>query len=66
MKVSDFLNKKILIKQIKSDSKLNDSQKGTLIGLGLRGVNTSSRLTCSNSILGMIKKVHHLIKIENI
>lgn len=63
-KMENFLNKKIFITQIKSGLKLNDRQKGNLIGLGLRGIGTSSILDCSQSILGMLKKVSHIIKIS--
>ena len=64
MSLSDFLNKKIIVTQIKSESKLTDRQAGNLIGLGLRGVNTTSNLTCTESTLGMIKKVNHLVKVN--
>lgn len=64
MLLSDFLNKKIIVTQIKSESKLTDRQKGNLIGLGLRGVNTTSNLTCTESILGMLRKVNHLVKVN--
>lgn len=59
-----FLNKKITITQIKGGSKLNDRQKGNLIGLGLRGIGSSTNVTCDNSIFGMIKKVEHIVKIS--
>lgn len=64
MSLSDFLNKTIVVTQIRSESKLTARQKGSLIGLGLRGVNTTSNLTCSESTLGMIKKVNHLVKVN--
>lgn len=59
-----LLHKKILVTQIKSEAKLNDRQKGSLVGLGLRGIGSSYELTCSDCVLGMIKKVNHLIKIS--
>jgi ribosomal protein L30 len=64
MSLLDLLNKKIVVTQVKSESNLTDRQFGTLVGLGLRGINTSSSLLCSSSTLGMIKKVNHLIKIK--
>ena len=64
MSLINFLDKKITATQIKSESKLTDRQVGTLIGLGLRGVGSSSNLVCSKSILGMIKKVNHIIKVS--
>jgi ribosomal protein L30 len=64
MQIKDFLNKKITITQIKGGSKLNDRQKGNLIGLGLRGIGSTSDLKCDQSILGMVKKVEHIVKIS--
>ncbi len=64
MSLSDFLNKKIVVTQTKSEAKLTAKQAGNLIGLGLRGVNTTSNLTCNESTLGMIKKVNHLVKVK--
>ena len=65
MKFDNFLNKKILVQQVKGGSKLNDRQKGSLIGLGLRGIGSSSELNCSQAVLGMIKKVGHVIKVSS-
>ncbi|NBX52699.1 MAG: 50S ribosomal protein L30 [Proteobacteria bacterium] len=64
MKLDNFLNKKIKITQVKSGSKLKDKQNKNLIGLGLRGIGSSAELKVDGSILGMIKKVYHLIKIS--
>jgi large subunit ribosomal protein L30 len=62
MKPENFLNKKITITQIKSGLKFNDRQKGSLVGLGLRGIGSSSELTATQAIIGMIKKVSHAVK----
>ena len=62
--MQNFLNKKILVTQIKSGLKLNPRQKGNLIGLGLRGLGSSSTLNGSEAILGMVKKVAHIVKIS--
>ena len=64
MQLDSFLNKKIVVKQVKGGSKLNDRQKGSLIGLGLRGVGSSSELTASDAILGMVKKVQHIVTVS--
>jgi large subunit ribosomal protein L30 len=64
MQLTDFLNKKVIITQIKSGLKLNPRQKGNIIGLGLRGIGSNSVLICNNATMGMIKKVSHLIKIS--
>lgn len=59
-----YLNKKVKITQIKGGSKLNARQKGSLVGLGLRGIGTFFEIKVDNSVLGMIKKVQHIIKIS--
>lgn len=64
MKLDNFLNKKILVEQVKSGSKLTDKQKGNLIGLGLRGIGSNSELKCCESILGMVRKIQHIVKIS--
>jgi large subunit ribosomal protein L30 len=65
MNLKNFLNKKIIVKQIKGGSKLNDRQKSTIIGLGLRGIGSQSELFATHSIIGMIKKVAQIVKITN-
>lgn len=64
MKLRNFLNKKVIIAQIKSGSKLNDRQKGNLIGLGLRGIGSFSELKMTQTVLGMIEKVSHVVKVR--
>ena len=63
MSLSELINKKIIVTQVKGGSKLNARQKGNLIGLGLRGINTTAQFTGTPSILGMIKKVEHIVKV---
>jgi ribosomal protein L30/L7E len=65
MELKHFLNKKIIVSQVKGGSKLNDRQKGNLIGLGLRGIGTSVEVTADNAILGMIRKISQIVKIKN-
>ena len=62
--MENYLNKKVKITQIKGGSKLNARQKGSLVGLGLRGIGTFFEIKVDNSVLGMIKKVQHIIKIS--
>lgn len=64
MLLNNLLNKKVLITQIKSEAKLVKRQQATLIGLGLRGINSTSELLVSPDVLGMVKKVSHLLKIS--
>jgi ribosomal protein L30 len=65
MNLEQFLNKKIKVEQVKSGLKLNDRQKANLVGLGLRGIGSSSEMVATYPILGMIRKVKQLIKITN-
>lgn len=63
MKLENFLNKKITVTQTKSESKLTAKVRGSLIGLGLRGIGSSSELTATNAVLGMVRKVNHVVKV---
>ena len=63
MKIEHYLNKTIKITQVKGGSKLKARQKGSLIGLGLRGIGSFSEIKVDNSVLGMIRKIYHIIKI---
>ncbi|MFM2200311.1 MAG: 50S ribosomal protein L30 [Rickettsiales bacterium] len=64
MNLENYLNKEIAITQVKSSSKLTPRQKGNLKGLGLKKIGSKSNLKVDNSIIGMIKKVQHIIKIS--
>lgn len=58
-------NKKtIKVTQIASPIGRPEVQKKTLIGLGLNKMNKVSELEDTPSIRGMIKKVAHLVKVE--
>ena len=64
-KTNNLLNKSLLVKQVKSNSKLNRRQTASLLGLGLNGIGSSKIINCCNSsILGMVKKVFHILKIS--
>ena len=58
--------KKIKITQIKSGIDRSDRQKQTLIALGLRKLNASKEVEATPQILGMVNKVSHLVKVEEI
>ena len=64
MLFENFLDKKVALTQVRSENKLVKRQKSTLAGLGLRGVNTTSQLLASKEVIGMIKKVSHLITVS--
>ena len=64
IKKEQFIGKSVVVTQIKSSFGLIHNQKATIIGLGLRGIGTTSTFKCSDSIFGMIKKVEHLVKVS--
>ena len=57
---------KIRIKQIRSKIGRPIDQKLTIEALGLRKINHIVEHNSTPQILGMIKKVRHLIKVEEI
>tara|TARA_B100000575_G_scaffold230859_1_gene191908 strand:+ start:11322 stop:11507 length:186 start_codon:yes stop_codon:yes gene_type:complete len=60
------MNKKVIIKQVKSTIKRLDSQKRTLKALGLRKIGMEVEHELSPSISGMIEKVKHLVEVNPI
>ena len=57
---------KISVKQIKSPIGRNSSQRKILISLGLNKINRVKVHNDNPSILGMIDKIKHLLKIEKV
>jgi large subunit ribosomal protein L30 len=57
---------KIKITQVKSQIRREGSQKKTLQALGLRKMNQVVEHETSASILGMVKKINHLVSVEEI
>ncbi len=55
---------KIKVTQVKSGIDRSERQKQTLIALGLRKMHASKEVEATPQILGMVKKVSHLIKVE--
>ena len=58
--------KKIKITQVKSGIDRSERQKQTLIALGLRIINATIEVEATPQILGMVNKVSHLVKVEEI
>ncbi len=58
--------KKIKITQVKSGIDRSERQKQTLIALGLRKLNATKEVEATPQILGMVNKVSHLVKVEEI
>ncbi|MES2215019.1 MAG: 50S ribosomal protein L30 [Pseudomonadota bacterium] len=57
---------KIKVTQIGSAIGRKSDQEKTLIGLGLNKLHRSRVLEGTDAVRGMIKKVHHLVKIESV
>ena len=57
---------KLRVTQIKSTIKRTENQKRNLIALGLKKINQSIEIDYKIEIIGMVNKVKHLVKIENI
>lgn len=56
---------KIKITQVKSTIDRAENQKRTVRALGLRKLHQTVEHTATPQILGMVKKVSHLVKVEN-
>lgn len=58
--------KKIRVTQIKSGIDRSERQKLTLQALGLNKLNATREVEATPQILGMVKKVNHLIRVEEL
>tara|TARA_B100001971_G_C18177585_1_gene530812 strand:- start:859 stop:1059 length:201 start_codon:yes stop_codon:yes gene_type:complete len=58
-------NKTIKVTKIKSTIGRDRIQEKHLISLGLKKIGTSKTIIINKSTKGLIKKVNHLVKIEN-
>ncbi len=58
--------KKIRITQVRSIIGRPEDQRLTMKALGLRKINHSVEKTATPQILGMVNKVRHLIKVEDV
>ena len=56
---------KVKITQVKSAIDRSQRQKDTLKALGLRRINHTVEKEATPQIMGMVKKVEHLVTIEN-
>jgi len=57
---------KIRITQIKSVIDRSERQKRTIEALGLKRINHSVEVEATAAIIGMVRKVNHLVAIETI
>ena len=58
--------KKIRITQVKSVIDRSERQKRTVEALGLKKVNASVEVEATPQILGMVRKVNHLVKVQEV
>lgn len=57
--------KKIKLTQIGSPIRRTKDQRATLVGLGLNKMHRSVELEDTPSVRGMVRKVAHLVRIED-
>lgn len=60
------MSKKIKVTQVKSVIDRSERQKRTMIALGLKKMNASVEVVATPQILGMVEKVNHLVKVEEL
>jgi large subunit ribosomal protein L30 len=58
--------KKIKITQIKSGIDRSERQKRTLQALGLTKLHSTKEVEATPQVLGMVRKVDHLVKVEEL
>ena len=56
---------KIKITQTGSPIRRDKTQRATLVGLGLNKINRTVEVEATPEVLGQVKKVHHLVKVED-
>ncbi|RKD18309.1 50S ribosomal protein L30 [Pelobium manganitolerans] len=57
---------KIKITQIKSVIDRSERQKRTMQALGLTKINSTVEVEANPAIIGMVKKVNHLVAVEKV
>ena len=57
---------KIKITQIKSGIDRPERQKQTLLALGLKKMHATKEVEATPQILGMVRTVEHLVKVEEV
>ena len=55
---------KIKITQVKSGIDRSERHKLTLKALGLKKMNATVEVEATPQVLGMVRKVHHLVKVD--
>ena len=59
-------DKRIRVTQIASGNGQKPGQQATLVGLGLNKISKSREFVATPEILGMVKKIAHLVKVEEL
>ena len=62
----DAAQKRVRVTQIPSPARRTEDQRATLIGLGLNKIRRSRELEDTPSVRGMINKVKHMLKVEEV
>ncbi|MFY0643802.1 MAG: 50S ribosomal protein L30 [Bacteroidia bacterium] len=57
---------KVRITQVRSAIRRPKDQKRTLVALGITKLNQSREVEDSPTVMGMVKKVEHLLKVEKV
>ena len=57
---------KIRVTQVKSKIGRPERQKRTMLALGLKKMNQTVEHEVTSQVLGMVKKVAHLLKVEEV
>ncbi len=57
---------KIKITQVKSVIDRSERQKKTMQALGLRKINQSVEVEATAAVVGMVRKVNHLVAVEQL
>jgi large subunit ribosomal protein L30 len=57
---------KVRVTKVKSTIEKDERQKRTIKALGLNKIGSSNELENTPTVQGMLKKVHHLVKVENL
>lgn len=64
--MSDFTGKKLRLTLVRSPIGYEKSQRATARGLGLRKLHSSVVVTATPPVHGMIQKIIHLLRIEEV
>jgi len=59
-------DKKIRITQVASGNGRKPGQQATLVGLGLNKISKTVEISATPEVLGMVRKVAHLLKVEDL